>query len=141
MAPARTPNTPRGTIRGASSHNLATFTIRASPLPRPIVDFILENLVTLKKIQYDRKAGDPQASRELVDGVDVHGDIVRKPSVGPDRFWAALQVKCKEVGGEWEDITDSIWAFGPQKAGGCLLVDARKSSASKSSVPKRSRHD
>ncbi|KAF7768579.1 hypothetical protein Agabi119p4_7822 [Agaricus bisporus var. burnettii] len=51
---------------------------------------------------------------------------MRNPSVKPEQFWDALQDKCKEVGGEWEGITDKVWAFGPQRAGGCLLIDARK---------------
>lgn len=133
----KTAGAPRGTIRGASSNNLVTFTIRASPLPPVILDFILENLVTLKKLQQDRKARDSQATQDLADaeeqdGVDVHGDIVRKPTVKPDQFWAALSEKCQEAGNEWENITERIWAFGPQKAGGCVLIDARTSPVSHS---------
>lgn len=130
MAPPKTPNSPRGTVRGASSHSIVNFTIRASPLPRPILDFVLQNLVVLKKIQHDREAGDKQSQgqddAEDQDGVDDYGDIIRKPSVKPEQFWSVLQDKCREVGGEWESITDRIWAFGPQKAGGCLLIDSRK---------------
>lgn len=92
----------------------------------------MENIVTLKKLQHDRKAGDTQEGQDQADadelaGVDIHGDIVRKPSVKPEQFWSALQGLCKEAGGEWESIIDKVWAFGPQKAGGCLLIDARKS--------------
>lgn len=126
MAPVKTPNAPRGTIRGSSSQNIVTFTIRASPLPRPILDFILENLETLKKLQHDKKWGETTEDQEDLATVDIYGDVIRKPNVRPENFWVALQERSKEVGGEWEGLADKIWAFGPQKAGGCLLIDARK---------------
>ncbi|KAF8895270.1 P-loop containing nucleoside triphosphate hydrolase protein [Infundibulicybe gibba] len=133
MAPPRTLNAARGTIRGSSSHNIVNFTIRASPLPPSILQFILENLTTLKSLQYDRKNSDAETYQDQIDsdeqdGVDVYGDVVRKPSAKPDQFWEALRVKCKEAGAEWENLAQNIWAFGPQKAGGCLLIDARKDS-------------
>lgn len=139
MAPTKTPNATRGTMHGVSSLNMVKFTVRASPLPRPILDFVLQNLVILKKFQHDRKAEDSQESQDKAmaeeqDGVDIHGDIVRKPSVTPELFWSALQKICDEVGGEWNGIVEKLWAFGPQKAGGCLLIDARKSTTSFSSV-------
>ncbi|KAG6841264.1 hypothetical protein C0991_000404 [Blastosporella zonata] len=134
MAPTKTPNAPRGTMHGSSSSNIVKFTIRASPLPQDILDFVLQNITILKKFQHDRRARDsPEAQEKALaeeqEGVDIYGDVVRKPSVAPEQFWEALQKACEEVGGEWSDVTDRIWAFGPQKAGGCLLIDARKSGA------------
>lgn len=58
---------------------------------------------------------------------DDSGEAFRKPSVHPDQFWTGLEEVCKQAGGDWgKSIVDRIWAFGPHKAGGCLLVDARK---------------
>lgn len=125
MAPIKLPNASRGTIRGASIHGILNFTIRASPLPQVILEFILENIVTIKKLQVDQQ---DHSQDEDEEGVDMYGDIVRKPTVKPAQFWDALRLKCGEAGGEWEGIVDKIWAFGPQKAGGCLLIDARKPS-------------
>ncbi|KAF5382529.1 hypothetical protein D9615_002805 [Tricholomella constricta] len=132
MAPTKTPNASRGTIHGASSSNIVQFTIRASPLPQEILNFVLQNLSILNEFQHDRRAKDSAEAQEkaLAEeqyGVDIYGDIVRKPSVSPELFWEALQKVCEEVGGEWGDVAERIWAFGPQKAGGCLLIDARKS--------------
>ncbi|KAG5641547.1 hypothetical protein DXG03_004793 [Asterophora parasitica] len=132
MAPTKTTNGPRGTIHGASSSNIVQFTIRASPLPQKILDFVLQNQSILRKFQHDRRAKDSsvedqeKALAEEYDEVDIYGDIVRKPSVTPEQFWEALNKVCKEAGGEWGDVSEMIWAFGPQKAGGCLLIDARK---------------
>ncbi|KAH9480567.1 Ribosome assembly protein 1 [Psilocybe cubensis] len=125
MAPTKTPNAPRGTIRGTSSQKVVSFTIRASPLPPTIMDFILENLTTWKTLQHDRKVKQGQSVDEE-DAGDNYGDVIRKPTVTPEQFWDAFDQKCKEVGGEWSDAADKTWAFGPQKAGACLLLDARK---------------
>ena len=131
MAPPKTPGAPRGTVHGASSQNILVFTLRATPLPSPILEFILENLATLRQLHLNQTserdneqfAGD----NDELDGVDLHGDIVRKHNINRDQFWDALHNICKEVGGEWEGVVDKIWAFGPQKAGGCLLIDDRSS--------------
>ena len=94
----------------------------------------MENLSALKTLQSDlnRRAedsshGDADDQGEDPDlEVDLQGDIVRRPSVRPEEFWTELAKKCQEVGGEWVDVVDRIWAFGPQGAGGCFLVDSRK---------------
>ena len=121
MAPIKTPNAPRGTMRGSSAHKVVTYTIRAVPIPTTILDFILENILVLKTLIRDKR--DQQIEEEQ--DVDLHGDVIRKSTINPDQFWDVFVEKCKEVGGEWEDVAARTWAFGPQKAGGCLLIDAR----------------
>ncbi|EIW81293.1 P-loop containing nucleoside triphosphate hydrolase protein [Coniophora puteana RWD-64-598 SS2] len=143
MAPPKTPGAPRGTIRGAASQNLVSFTIRAAPLPQVILDFILQNLTTLRQLQQQSKSdGKPDGETEHEPDVDapsveaaevkaqgLAGDVLFTPSVKPAQFWSALEEKCKAAGGEWSDVAKRIWAFGPQGAGGCILVDARKEGA------------
>lgn len=132
MAPTKTPGAPRGTIKGASTQNIVSFVIRASPIPASLLEFILDNVATLKKLQHDRKLGQEgeiEEAEEEESVVDKYGDVVRKPSVKPEQFWDVFRNKCKEVGGEWEGIVEKVWAFGPQRAGGCLLIDARKPKA------------
>lgn len=130
MAPVKTPNAPRGTIKGTASNDLVKFTIRASPLPEAILRFILDNILTLKRLQHERKTG--EAITEDLDGIDeeeganLQGDLIRSPSVKAGQFWEVLDEICKSARGEWEDISERIWSFGPQRAGGCLLIDARK---------------
>ncbi|KAH7926455.1 P-loop containing nucleoside triphosphate hydrolase protein [Leucogyrophana mollusca] len=131
MAPPKTPNAPRGTIKGAGSQNLVTFSIRAAPLPEGILHFILQNLTTLRILQQGRQSSQIASSAETDDSIEgdqygAQGNVVHTPSVKPGQFWDALKDKCKLEGGEWSDLTDKIWAFGPQGAGGCMLVDARK---------------
>ncbi|KAK7048205.1 hypothetical protein R3P38DRAFT_3307112 [Favolaschia claudopus] len=141
MAPPKTPNAPRGTIHGTSSQGIVTFTIRASPLPRVILDFVLQNLTALKILQQERKgivdSDDDQVNAEDLDEPSIDGSIVRKPNVKPEEFWDALRDKCREADGEWTDISERIWAFGPQNAGGCILVDYRNSNTEHSSLKRR----
>lgn len=131
MVPPKTPNTKRGTIHGASALNLAKFTIRAAPLPAAIREFLLDNLAILRHMQQERKAGEDRGANSSEDEVggdvdhDVQGDYIKKPTVKAEAFWPVLQERCKEVGGEWADVVDKIWAFGPQRMGTCLLIDAR----------------
>ena len=132
MPPTRTPNATRGTIRVAGSLDLVKFTIRASPISRIILNFILDNLVILNKLQRDRTAGDPHADENTANTdyqreLELQGDVVRTSTVEPDQFWTDLQDICQSVGGEWADITGKIMAFGPQRAGGCMLIDSTNS--------------
>ena len=132
MAPPKTPNAKRGTMHGAAAQNLAKFTIRAAPLPAPILEFLLDNLAILRRMQQERKEGEGDSSNaDEEEGAgdedyDVQGEYIKKPTIKAEAFWPSLQEKCKEVGGEWADIVEKIWAFGPQRMGTCLLIDARQ---------------
>jgi len=128
MAPTKTPGAPRGTIIGQSTNGVVTFTIRAVPLPRKLLQFVMENISVLKALHRSSQEGIPQ--EEVNDVVDNYGEIIQKATTTPELFWDALGQKCKEVGGEWVDIVDKVWSFGPQRAGSCLLIDNRKSRAS-----------
>lgn len=131
MAPLKTPNTLRGTVSGSAYHNLVNLTIRAVPLPDDILHFILDNTSTLKQLQ-QRRNRDDELSFVGVEDIDeeesstLHGDVIRKPTVKPEEFWVALGRILEAVGGEWKGIVERIWSFGPQRVGGCLLIDARK---------------
>ncbi|TFK48670.1 P-loop containing nucleoside triphosphate hydrolase protein [Heliocybe sulcata] len=131
FAPAR-----RGTIKAASIHNLVKFTIRAAPLPKPLHDFILDNLSILKRIQRERKS-DTDGDDEEDEEVGLQDEIYRTPTVKPERFWEGMREVCEEVGGEWRGMDEWIWAFGPQGAGGCVLVDVRKAASANANSLRR----
>ena len=132
MAAPKTPNAKRGTVHGAAAQNLAKFTVRAAPLPAPILEFLLDNLAILRRMQQERRAGEEDGDNTAGDeeapadeDYDIQGEYIKKPTIKAEQFWSALNDKCKEAGGEWTDIADKIMAFGPQRMGTCLLVDAR----------------
>ncbi|OJT13621.1 Ribosome assembly protein 1 [Trametes pubescens] len=131
MAPPKTPNAKRGTIHGAAAHDLAKFTIRAAPLHPSIHEFLLDNLAILRRMQQERKAGEAELTAEEEDvladeSYDMQGDYIKKPTVKTEEFWPELQTRCRKAGGEWADLAEKVWAFGPQRMGSCVLVDARQ---------------
>ncbi|KAI0304395.1 P-loop containing nucleoside triphosphate hydrolase protein [Multifurca ochricompacta] len=129
MAPPKTPGASRGTIHGTSFQNFVTFAIRAVPLPDLIADFLRSNLIIIKRLLADWSRLDSGTSEKVDDEAEkaaTTGDILRVPTVHPNQFWDAFQAKCGEAGPEWAGIVDNIWAFGPQGAGDCLLIDTRK---------------
>ncbi|KAI1789569.1 translation elongation factor 2 [Ganoderma leucocontextum] len=134
MAPPKTLNAKRGTIHGAAAQNLAKFIVRASPLPSSILEFLLDNLAILRHMRLERKAGQADSSNntegedEMAGGdedYDVQGEYIKKPTVKAEEFWNVLAERCTAAGGEWADVVEKIWAFGPQRKGTCLLIDAR----------------
>ncbi|KAH9936252.1 uncharacterized protein B0H18DRAFT_973049 [Fomitopsis serialis] len=107
-------------------------------------DFLLDNLATLKRIEFE-KSSTERGSSAHADGLeeedyDTQGEVMRKASVKPEELWRALQQACQEVGGEWVDVVDKIWAFGPQRVGSCMLVDLR-SGGQPNSLKRRQEHD
>ncbi|KAI0072035.1 translation elongation factor 2 [Panus rudis PR-1116 ss-1] len=121
----------RGTIHGASVHNLIKFTIRAAPLPQAIRDFLQENLAIIRQMLHEKgseEGGDAaaEATKDANEDIELQGDYIRRPTVDRSQFWAALETICRKVGGEWTDIANKIVAFGPQRVGTCLLIDLRK---------------
>jgi ribosome assembly protein 1 len=138
MAPSKAGSSPRGTVTSSTAHDSIKFKLRAVPIPSALLEFILDNLSILRRLRRERDLDeDATGSAEDVDDdreIDTQGDVERTPTVKPDQYWRTLQQRCSEAGGEWADVADRIWAFGPQSAGGCLLIDARPTSSPQSSV-------
>ncbi|KAG8903683.1 Cytoplasmic GTPase/eEF2-like protein (ribosomal biogenesis), partial [Tulasnella sp. 408] len=133
MAPPKTPNAKRGTIVGSTAQNLVTFTVRAVPLPQAITEFLLANVSILKRLHREsqQKKGGEAAPRveegpqrdAVADDADITDEISRQATVKPEDFWRSLDALCKKAGGEWLDVADRIWAFGPHRVGPNILVD------------------
>lgn len=129
MTPPKTAGAKRGTIRSAAAHNMINFTIRATPLPKPIFEFLRDNLVLLRRMQQENSREETEHDEsEDTDEVDLQGEVLKRPTVKAEEFWSTLEEKCKDAGPEWADVPERVWAFGPQKAGSCLLVDSRSGS-------------
>lgn len=119
MPPPKTEGAPRGTIDGSVANGLVTFRIRAVPLPTPVVEFLLANTQTLRRLQ--SRTGDEEGA-----AIDVVGSEASK-TVRPDRFWAALDDVLRscgqdKTGEDWRDIADRIWSFGPKRVGPNMLI-------------------
>ncbi|KAJ9118998.1 hypothetical protein QFC24_005964 [Naganishia onofrii] len=107
----------RGRFAGSSVASLVNVTIRAALLPQKVVEFLQSHASTIANLMVEgggdeaRMEGVPNASEG-----NVH-------IVGPKEFWIKLDELLKAAGGEWQDVADSIWAFGPKRVGPNLLID------------------
>ncbi|KAF7797389.1 hypothetical protein EIP86_008584 [Pleurotus ostreatoroseus] len=151
MPPPKFGGTKRGAVVSSSANNLVKFVIRATPLPKPIWDFLQDNLAILRRMHQESESHEERALtdtpvneedlEEQEEEVDLQGEIIKRPTVKVDEFWQVLQAKCSEAGGEWTNIPDRLWAFGPHRSGTCLLVDViREDGQSPNSLRKRLGH-
>lgn len=134
MPPPKNQKEARGTAHGSSSFSVVNFTIRAVPLPKPILEFTQDNISVLKKIIREKEIKDAYGTTtgevnkeddEYMESATIHGDIIRRPTVRPEDFWTTLEQKFNEAGNDWRSMASRVWAFGPQSAGACMLLDVR----------------
>lgn len=144
MPPPKTPNAKRGTIHGSVTQNAIKFTIRAAPLPSLLVRFLQASVPILKRVNNLRNAEADSGSRAADEEIMREGDLsvggydaggaerasgIEGVGVGLQeeerQFWDTFEARCAEAGGEWAQIAHRVWAFGPRRAGSCVLIDAR----------------
>ncbi len=122
MAPPKTKGAPRGTVNGTVLSGLVNFTIRAIPLPPPIIDFLLSHTASIANMLSQRgsRADEDEASeaRDAVEGTQDHGRTLTS-----EQFWTDLERLLRETGGEWAGAADRVWGFGPKAIGANLLLD------------------
>lgn len=145
MAPPKTMGAPRGTMHGTSSHSLATFTVRAIPLPQAITSFLQTNQSIISHLEREsqRESHDNQHDQAENGGTNdlaaesfsgkeadeeaaiAHGELLQKPNVKVEEFWDAFKEVAKSAGGEWAKHAEHVWSFGPNRIGPNLLLDCR----------------
>lgn len=127
MAPPKFGSGRRGVVNGAAVRDLVKFTIRAAPVPSEIFQFLQDNLAVLRQMERERNSNmkDQVAEDDVEEEVDLQGELIKRPTVKLDAFWGALTKACETAGGEWANIQDRLIAFGPQRAGTCLLLESR----------------
>lgn len=122
MAPPKTKGAARGTIHGTLLDGLVTFTLRATPLPPTVIDFLLAHTSSIarmvaqgrdetseeEEVREEREAGESQQETRAMD-------------VG--QFWTALEKLFEEAGGEWAGAAERVWCFGPKRIGANMLLD------------------
>lgn len=110
----------RGRFSGSSVASLVNVTIRAALLPPKVVEFLQSQANTIANLLVERDASREEDAR--IEGVPnaSEGNV---HVVGPKEFWGKLVELFKQAGGEWQDVADSIWAFGPKRVGPNMLID------------------
>lgn len=109
----------RGRFAGSSVASLVSVTIRAALLPPKVVAFLQAHASTIADLMVEREAREEETRIEGVPNASEGNVHV----VGPKEFWTKLDALLKQSGGEWQDVADSIWAFGPKRVGPNLLID------------------
>ncbi|KAG8698380.1 Cytoplasmic GTPase/eEF2-like protein (ribosomal biogenesis) [Ceratobasidium sp. 395] len=130
MPPPKTPNATRGTVHGSSAHGAVTFTIRATPLPEAITDFLQANISIMRKwlreghVQntQDSAEGEATASEDEA-AVEADSDASQVPTVKYADFWPTFAKICEEAGTQWANLPSQIVATGPHHAGPNVLVN------------------
>jgi ribosome assembly protein 1 len=121
-------------MHGSSAHGAVTFTIRATPLPEVITNFLQANVSIMRKWLHE---GHVQNSQDLAEGeattsedeaiAEADSDSSQIPTVKYADFWPAFTTICTEAGGQWANLPARIVATGPHHAGPNLLVNGTKS--------------
>ncbi len=122
MAPPKTKDALRGTVHGTVLSGLVNFTIRAMPLPSPVIDFLQSNTRSIANMLSQRRdQGDEEEAseaRDAVEGIQDHGR-----TLSSEHFWAELSALLRKAGAEWVGAADRIWGFGPKRMGASILLD------------------
>lgn len=127
MPPPKTEGAARGTMDGSVANGVVSYRVRAVPLPKPVVEFLLANTQTLRRLQNRSSAGGVAEADEEAGSVDAAGSQASK-TVRADKFWQTLQTvleKCGQdrTGEDWREVVERIVSFGPRRVGANILVD------------------
>ncbi|GAC96985.1 hypothetical protein PHSY_004569 [Pseudozyma hubeiensis SY62] len=140
MPPPKIEGAARGTAEGSVANGVVSYRVRAVPLPKPVVEFLLANTQTLRRLQNKSASG---VAEEDVDSgsVDAAGSQASK-TVRTDKFWTALESvleKCGQdrTGEDWREVVERIVSFGPRRVGANVLVDRTTGGSGRSSLRNR----
>lgn len=128
MPPPKIEGAARGTAEGNVANGVVSYRVRAVPLPKAVVDFLLANTQTLRRLQNKSASGGVDEDVDAASGsVDAAGSQASK-MVSADKFWSSLATvleKCGQdrTGQDWREVVEKIVSFGPRRVGANMLVD------------------
>ncbi|CDS01389.1 hypothetical protein, partial [Sporisorium scitamineum] len=128
MPPPKLEGAARGTTEGNVANGAVSYRVRAVPLPKAVVDFLLANTQTLRRLQNRSAGGAMEEDADAASGsVDAAGSQASK-TVRADKFWSTLATvleKCGQdrTGEDWREVVEKIVSFGPRRVGANILVD------------------
>lgn len=141
MPPPKVEGAPRGTVDGSVASSAVTYRVRAVPLPSAVVEFLLANTQTLRRLHSRTNASSVLDSVDDDAQVNAAGSSAHK-TVKADKFWSTLQEVLAQAGqdrtGEdWREVVNRIVAFGPRRTGPNLLIDRTEGAVSKHALRNR----
>nr|CDI52197.1 translation elongation factor 2-putative [Melanopsichium pennsylvanicum 4] len=125
MPPPKIESAARGTVDGSVASGVVSYRVRAVPLPKSVVEFLLANTQTLRRLQNRNATG--VVEEDDSGSVDAVGSQASK-TVRADKFWTVLSAvldKCGQdrTGEDWREVVERIVSFGPRRVGANILVD------------------
>lgn len=125
MAPVKTPGAPRGTINTTLYDGLVKLSIRAMPLPPPVIEFLLAHQATIAGLLVQRRRAGEENDDDEEDADQRErddADAAGMRTLTPDQFWTELSSRFDAAGGDWVGAADRVWAFGPKNVGANVLL-------------------
>lgn len=122
MPPSKVKGAARGTVHGTLLDGLVTFTLRATPLPPTVIDFLLTHTSSIARMvaqRQDETTEEEEAREEREAGENQQ----ETRAMNVEQFWSALEKLFSEAGGEWVGAAERIWCFGPKRIGANMLLD------------------
>ncbi|KAF3930533.1 hypothetical protein ABW19_dt0202315 [Dactylella cylindrospora] len=124
MPPPKNPNLPRGTVVASTPGKHVAFRLRVRPLPVQAIDYLQENVGTLKKFYAEKIAG--QQEQDNDDLTLTAGEAEGCLAIG--EFETGLQSALtagatKDTKDVWANVVSKISSFGPRRAGPNILID------------------
>ena len=128
---------PRGTVVGVTTSKQVTVRLRVRPLPPTVTEFLETNSAAIRGLYAERKAEEylkrgfdehPEEMAEI-DGADNNGvsTINILSATAFKKALLAAFAENEEHPEIWENVVDSITAFGPRRTGPNLLIDSTES--------------
>ncbi|KAF3902666.1 hypothetical protein AA313_de0200125 [Arthrobotrys entomopaga] len=125
MPPPKNPNLPRGTVIASTANKHVTVRLRVWPLPLQAIEYLKENMGTVKRFLAERQSGHHE--HEELDLTLTAGEEA-KGCLPIEEFEKGLQSALmagatKDTKNVWTNIVSKISSFAPHRAGPNILID------------------
>ncbi|KAI1203743.1 P-loop containing nucleoside triphosphate hydrolase protein [Nemania serpens] len=132
MRPPANKDLGRGAVVGVTSSKQVSITLRVRPLPQNVTEFLLKNAASVKRVYSEQHSTEESESNkdEFQDqqNIDEDEDVIGSKALSVEELRGQLREALESGKGReaWKGIVDNVVAFGPQRTGPNILIDATK---------------
>ncbi|PFH56420.1 hypothetical protein XA68_16541 [Ophiocordyceps unilateralis] len=122
MRPPANKELGRGGVASVTSSKQVSMTIRLRPLPTNVTDFLVKKADSIKRLYAEHSRPTAEEGEDMMADTSVSG----VDCLSADELKRQLQEQMESGKGRevWKNRVDDIAAFGPQRTGPNLLIDA-----------------
>ncbi|EPS42494.1 hypothetical protein H072_3537 [Dactylellina haptotyla CBS 200.50] len=122
MPPPKNANLPRGTIVASTTGKHVTFRLRVRPLPADALEYLEENVGTIKRFLAESQHEHDGEDLTLTAGEEAKGCL---PIEEFEKGLQAALIKgaTKDTKNVWTNVVSKVSSFGPRRAGPNILID------------------